>query len=311
MATPRALLIDPDNALCYHLVSRCVRHAWLCGQDKRTRRDYSYRKSWLEQRLSHLGRCFAVDIYAQAIMSNHFHLVVYFDPLAASRWSDEEVAERWLEAFPRNTRPQGNPLDNALHRQTLLDDPNRLAKCRASLGSLSSFMQHLKQPIARRANREDAVSGHFFEQRFYSGALLSDNAVLAAMAYVDLNPVRAKIAQRIEQCLHTSIVERLKVVENHPDRLKQALAPITSGLRGDGDTLEVLPFSLEHYINYLRLLIEAQRTLGAGRYADDKRRRWIEQVASLGKRQRAYGSHEQLRIWADKRKMRRLETPIP
>ena len=158
MATPRALLIDPDNALCYHLVSRCVRHAWLCGQDKRTRRDYSYRKSWLEQRLSHLGRCFAVDIYAQAIMSNHFHLVVYFDPLAASRWSDEEVAERSLKAFPRNTRPQGNPLDNALYRQALLTDPNRLAKCRASLGSLSSFMQHLKQPIARRANTDSACA---------------------------------------------------------------------------------------------------------------------------------------------------------
>ena len=99
-------------------------------------------------------------------------------------------------------------------------------------------MQHLKRPIARRANQEDGVSGHFFEQRFYSGALLSDSAVLAAMAYVDLNPVRAKIAQHIEQCHQTSIVKRLQVLENDPARLEQVLAPITAGVRGDGGESE-------------------------------------------------------------------------
>ncbi|MCH9671889.1 MAG: hypothetical protein K0U93_10625 [Gammaproteobacteria bacterium] len=49
------------------------------------------------------------------------------------------------------------------------------------------------------------MTGHFFEQRFYSGALLSEQALMAAMAYVDLNPVRARIAEDIEQCDHTSI----------------------------------------------------------------------------------------------------------
>ena len=63
------------------------------------------------------------------------------------------------------------------------------------LGSLSAFMQHLKQPIARRANIEDGVTGHFFEKRFYSGALLDEEALLTAMAYVDLNPVRAGICE--------------------------------------------------------------------------------------------------------------------
>ena len=77
-------------------------------------------------------------------------------------------------------------------------------------------MQHLKQPIARRANEEDDCKGHFFEQRFYSGALLSEEAVLAAMAYVDLNPVRAKLARRLAQCHHTSISARL--LENSPAR---------------------------------------------------------------------------------------------
>mgnify|MGYP006085397397 FL=1 len=71
--------------------------------------------------------------------------------------------------------------------------PERLVHARQTLGSLSMFMKHLKQPIAYQANKEDRCSGHFFEGRFYSGALLDENAVIAAMAYVDLNPIRAKI----------------------------------------------------------------------------------------------------------------------
>jgi len=317
MATPRAQLVDPEQALCYHLVSRCVRRAWLCGLDESTHIDYSHRKTWLEQRLSHLGRCFAIDIYAHAIMSNHFHLVLYFDPTACHQWSDDEVAERWMEAFPPKINNTEHPDARELYKQALINHPKRLARCRASLGSLSSFMQHLKQPIARRANREDGVSGHFFEQRFYSGALLSENAMLAAMAYVDLNPVRARIAQHIEECHHTSIVERLNVVENDAARLKQALMPTIAGLRrrgvDDKQTTRVthglLGWTLRQYIDHLCCAVESTTT--TTRNPSHSQWRWIQQVASLGKRQRAYGSPEQLSSWAAQRNMRRLEVPIP
>ena len=79
-------------------------------------------------------------------------------------------------------------------RELMLDNPDCVAGARATLGSLSHFMKHLKQPIARRANLENDRTGHFFEQRFYSGALLTEEALLAAMVYVDLNPVRAGLA---------------------------------------------------------------------------------------------------------------------
>jgi len=60
-------------------------------------------------------------------------------------------------------------------------------------------MNHLKQPIAYQGNKENHCSGHFCEGRFYSGALLEENAVIAAMAYVDLNSIRAKIGQHIDE----------------------------------------------------------------------------------------------------------------
>jgi putative transposase len=87
MATPRALLVDPDHALNYHLVSRCVRSSWLCGWDEVRRKDYSHRKAALEARLLRLVQRFALELHAFAIMSNHFHLVLRYDPLACSEWS--------------------------------------------------------------------------------------------------------------------------------------------------------------------------------------------------------------------------------
>ena len=104
MTTPRKLLVDPVNECDYHLVSRCVRRSYLCGPDPLTGHDFTYRRAWLLDRLRLLVPCFAIDLYAYTVMSNHFHLAVRHDPLACRAWSDAEVAARWFDAF-RPSRP--------------------------------------------------------------------------------------------------------------------------------------------------------------------------------------------------------------
>ena len=120
--------------------------------------------------------------YAFTVLSNHFHLVLRHDPLIHRDWSDEEVAWRWFEAFPPTEHGAVVEELKPERRELLLDDPKRVARARRTLGSMSDFMKHLKQPIARRANLEDDCTGHFFEQRFYSGALLTEEVLIAAMA---------------------------------------------------------------------------------------------------------------------------------
>ncbi|MDP6375803.1 MAG: hypothetical protein QGI81_12340, partial [Pseudomonadales bacterium] len=274
MTTARKHLIDPNVPLFYHLVSGCVRHSFLCGFDKVSGNNYDHRKEWLIERIHHLAQFFAVQIYAYTIMSNHFHLALYYDPLACQSWSDEEVAERWLSACDGEP-DQGKA--RAVAKAVLLGNAHRLRHARQCLGSLSMFMKHLKQPIARRANLEDGCSGHFFEQRFYSGALLSEESVLAAMAYVDLNPIRAKIAESLHQCEHSSIAERLNVVENTPERLQAALQPLVSGLV---TSQPVVTITLALYVEHLQRVVEESVRLPQA-VAADKPTRWQRQLAML------------------------------
>ena len=85
-----------------------------------------------------------------------------------------------------------------------------IAERRSRLGGLSWCMKLMKERIARRANVDDGCTGHFWEGRFTSVALLDQAAAIACMAYVDLNPVRAAMADRPETSERTSVRERIE-----------------------------------------------------------------------------------------------------
>jgi hypothetical protein len=173
---------------------------------------------------------------------------------------------------------------------------------RQTLGSLSAFMKHLKQPIAWRANREDGCLGHFFESRFYSGALLSEEAVVAAMAYVDLNPVRAKIAKTLEECTDSSIAMRLAALANSPARLHDYLAPLVSGIQRTGARV---PITLAAYCDQLNALIAPVQP------STDAVTTWFNRVAAFRKRERAYGLEDALEPWISARGWRRAGGVLP
>jgi hypothetical protein len=87
-------------------------------------------------------------------------------------------------------------------------------------------MKSLAESIARRANEEDDVNGRFWQGRFTSQALLSEKALMAAMTYVDLNPIRADIATSVSTSRHTSVKVRNKGLKENPERENQVLAPL-------------------------------------------------------------------------------------
>jgi hypothetical protein len=90
-----------------------------------------------------------------------------------------------------------------------LADSAHLSTLRERLSDVSWFLRLLKQNIARRANREDNVTGHFWEGRFDSSRLPHDAAILAGSVYVDLNALRAGKTPTPERSAYTSVADRI------------------------------------------------------------------------------------------------------
>lgn len=264
MTTARSQLICPDITPYYHCVSRCVRRSYLCGKDQISGQSYEHRREWVEQRLLRLASIYCIRICSYAVMSNHYHLVVYIDTNAAESLSDEEVIARWgtehelpgiMKRFVGG-ESSGQPDSDKC--QTLIQT------WRTRLSSVSWFMKELNFTIAVQANKEDQCTGHFWEGRFKSQALLDEKAVLAAMAYVDLNPVRAKQAETPEQSLHTSVRLRIKKLK-HSNINAAPLADFV-GYKNPGRT-HGLPFRLIDYLQLLDWLGRQVREDKCGRIA--------------------------------------------
>ena len=96
---------------------------------------------------------------------------------------------------------------------------------RTRLADLSWFMKCLAEPVARAANAEDGCKGRFWEGRFKVQLLCDERALLAAMAYVDLNPIRAGMADALADADHTSIQRRLADIQS-PQDLDRPLRPL-------------------------------------------------------------------------------------
>ncbi len=210
MPRPRNTLLCLDATPYYHCVSRCVRRAFLCGEDIHSGRSFEHRRGWIEQRLLELADIFAIDIAAYAVMSNHYHVVLHVDTERSQAWTECEVAERWHRLFNGTVLSQRYSRGEVLPQAESKALTEVIATWRQRLVSISWFMRCLNEPIARQANQEDDVSGRFWEGRFKSQALLDEKALAACMAYVDLNPIRAKMAQSPETSAHTSIKRRIE-----------------------------------------------------------------------------------------------------
>jgi len=209
MTVARKRLISLEATSYYHCIARCVRRAFLCGEDHLTGQSYEHRKAWVIERLRELDKVFSIDICAYAIMSNHYHLVLRIDAEKAKGWENEEVIRRWKALFKLPVLVERFQRGEATTQAEVLAVNKLLKRWRGLLMDISWYMRCLNEYLARRANEEDKCTGRFWEGRFKSQALLDEAAVLTCMSYVDLNPIRAQMANTPEESDYTSIQQRI------------------------------------------------------------------------------------------------------
>jgi REP element-mobilizing transposase RayT len=243
---PRKTQVALSATSYYHCVSRCVRRAFLCGRDPLTGTDFSHRRGWIEDRILKLTDTFAVDVCAYAVMSNHVHVVLHVDEDLAVGWTLDQVIGRWHGLFNGSFLSQRYSRGESLGRAELTALHQQVAVWRERLQDISWYMRCLNEAIARQANREDNCTGRFWEGRFKCQALLDEKALAACLAYVDLNPVRAKMAGTPEASDYTSI--RQRILHRHNDRATQPrqLHPFAGNPREDLPA--GLPFRLNDYL---------------------------------------------------------------
>src|SRR5258708_4214069 len=211
---PRKFLFDPSEVGVYHCISRCVRRAFLCGVDRFSGKNYDHRKQWIQDRLEFLAGQFGIDVLGFAVMSNHLHVVLRNRPDLVAAWTDEEVACRWWKLYPLRRDDDGQPAEpTASELAMTASNPDRLQEIRARLSSLSWFMRAVAEPIARSANREDHCTGRFWEGRYKCQPILDESALAACLAYVDLNPIRARMATTPETSRFTSVHVRIQALD--------------------------------------------------------------------------------------------------
>lgn len=209
MTRARKELVSVETTPWYHCISRCVRRAFLCGIDPYSGRNFEHRRDWIVERISELSSVFAIDIAAYAVMSNHVHLVLRIHAESVDGWSRNQVIDRWCSLFAGPLLIQRYRAGESLGTAELEAIDSLIDDWRQRLMDISWFMRCLNESIARRANAEDDCKGRFWEGRFKCQALLDETALLACMTYVDLNPIRAGMADTPETSDFTSIQARL------------------------------------------------------------------------------------------------------
>jgi REP element-mobilizing transposase RayT len=280
MTRARSQQICHQDTPYYHCISRVVRRAFLCGFDDTTQQNFEHRRQWMLDRLAEIEAVFCIDICAYAIMSNHYHLVLYINKKEVDALSDQEVISRWLTLY------KGPDIIRRLCRGDKLSKSHHLLIAdivdtwRERLMDISWFMRALNEPIARKANSEDHCTGHFWEGRFKSQALLDEQALLTCMAYVELNPIRAKMADTPETSGFTSIKQRIceekEALKRKPDQSPndQNNSLSLKTFVADGCILtDEIPYS---YIEYLELVDWSGRAI-----REDKRGAIDSQLPSI------------------------------
>lgn len=207
--------IDPTAIQVVHVWNRCIRGMMLCGTDPLTKKCREYRREWSRDKLAHLAGIFAIEVLTYAILSNHTHQVLRSRPDIARTWSPETVARRWLMLTPKVDRAGRIIEPTAEQIQSITDNPELVEKLRLRLSDISFWMKSYAHHIAVRANGEDEVEGHFWQGRFKAHVLVDEASILRCMLYVDLNPIRAGMADSIEESDYTGAKDRLDDLRIH------------------------------------------------------------------------------------------------
>jgi REP element-mobilizing transposase RayT len=193
----RTLISQEEGS--YHIISRINKKHTLFDEVE---------KEYLFNLLSLFASGFYVQIHAYSIMSTHFHILVTTQDIEAKEASGEELLRRYRLMYgERANPPTGSAKTYGCFK---VDEDGGIERLRNRLGSISRFVQELKQTFSTWYNKRHGLKGYLWHDRFKGIVLDKGEAQLVCSAYIDLNPVRADLVRRPEHYRWSSLGLRLR-----------------------------------------------------------------------------------------------------
>jgi putative transposase len=187
MGRGRRAWISEDTG-SYHIISRVVGdHIWFSKNEK----------EYFLKLLEVFASGFFVKIHSFCIMGNHFHILATGLEHDARYASRDELIYRYKQIYGEKlTPPEGTYESDG----TLIpDEDGGTERLRARLGSISRFVQELKQSFSRWYNKKHGTKGYLWRDRFKGILVHNGISHLGCSIYNDLNPVRAGLTKSPEK----------------------------------------------------------------------------------------------------------------
>jgi len=176
----------------YHCLSRVVDRRFILGDEER---------EFFVTLMRRLEAFLGLRVVTYAVMSNHFHLLVEEPDRESLPPLDREALLRRLAyLYDRSTVDAvREELDLAVRTGSGAWERQILERYQRRMGDVSIFMKELKQRFTQWYNRRNGRKGTLWEERYKSVLVESDGKALMTMAaYIDLNPFRAGMVDRVE-----------------------------------------------------------------------------------------------------------------
>ncbi len=139
-------------------------------------------KEYLFNLIKRLSAVYFAEVIGFCLMGNHFHLLVHMH--LGEEYSDEEIKKRFRILYgDEKNRNLGD---------------GQIPTLREKWASLSEYVKEIKQSFSRFYNRLHNRKGFFWSERFKSVIVDNGETLINCLAYIDLNPVRAGLAEKPE-----------------------------------------------------------------------------------------------------------------
>ncbi len=183
MARTSRLLVEEEEVV-YHVITRTALEGFVLGDIE---------KEFLVDLITWMSSVFFTDVYGYCVMGDHFHLLVKMK--SSQKCSSEEARER-LERYYKGKEGQLTKV--------------RLFKLKSRLSNLSAYIKDIKQRFSRYYNKKHKRKGYFWAERFKSVIVEEGETLVNCLAYIDLNPLRAKIVDKPEDYRWSSLGYRVQ-----------------------------------------------------------------------------------------------------